>query len=278
MPGRSCRVWVWSPRVKREGRGQGLEDGLVLEFHRQFEVDDGLAVGCAGEVVAQHRQVDIGDIVVHRAASLHEDVGAAVGVVHPPHLHERQPHLGHRPSGARLLRRGGAGDRHLGVVDGDAEGGSLHRADLDLRVLVRAEGSRVDEGDVGGVGVVVDDGRCAGAIADHADLDAIETGVLELGDGRYRSERLRLQRYPGHAQRFGRRQQLQARRGQCRALLQLRYLHRGTVGSELPAVVGAHEPAAGDGALRELSPAMRASIPGREQPPVVGAPQHDRCA
>ena len=55
------------------------------------------------------------------------------------------------------------------------------------RVLIRAEGARVDECDVGGVGVVVDDCDGAGVVADHSDLDAVEPGVVELGDGRDRS-------------------------------------------------------------------------------------------
>ena len=201
------------------------------------------------------------------------------GVVHPPHLHERQPHLGHRVSGARLLRSGCAGDRHLPVADRDAERGSLHRPDRHTRVLIRAEGARVDECDVGGVGVVVDDCGGAGVVADHSDLDAVEPGVLELGDGRDRSRRLRLQGDPGHAVRLDRGQHLQARRrGQRRPRLQLRDLDHGAVGSELPAVVRAHEPAVGDGALGELSPAMRAPIQSRAQPPVRRAPQDDVCA
>ena len=101
-------------------------------------------------------------------------------------------------------------------------------------------------------------------------------GVLELGDGRDRIRRLRLQEDPGHAVRLGRGQHLQARRrGQRRPRLQLGDLNHGTVGSELPAVVRAHEPAVGDSALRELSPAMRASIQSGTQPPVWRAPQDD---
>ena len=57
----------------------------------------------------------------------------------------------------------------------------------------------MDECDVGGVGVVVDDRGGAGVAADHPDLDALEPGVLELGDGRDWSRRLRLQGDPGHA-------------------------------------------------------------------------------
>ena len=263
-------------RVEGEGRGKRFEDGFVLELHGQLEVDDGLPVDRVGEVVAQHRQVDVGDAVLHRAAPFDQDVGAAVGVVHPPHLHEGQPHLGHRPPGARLLRSGGAGDRHLPVADGDAERGTLHRSDRDTRVLIRAEGARVDECDVGGVGVVVDDCGGAGVVADHSDLDAVEPGVLELGDGRDRSRRLRLQGDPGHAMRLDRGQHLQTRRrGQRRPRLQLRDLDHRTVGSELPAVVRAHEPAVGDGALGQLSPAMRASIHSRAQPSVRRTPQHD---
>ena len=134
----------------------------------------------------------------------------------------------------------------------------------------------MDECDVGGVGVVVDDCGGAGVVADHSDLDAVEPGVFELGDGRDRSRRLRLQGDPGHAVRLGRGQHLQARRrGQRRPRLQLRDLDHGAVGPELPAVVRAHEPAVGDGALGELSPAMRAAIQSRAQPPVRRAPQDD---
>ena len=96
----------------------------------------------------------------------------------------------------------------------------------------------MDECDVGGVGVVVDDCGGAGVVADHSDLDAVEPGVFELGDGRDRSRRLRLQGDPGHAVRLDRGQHLQARRrGQRRPRLQLRDLDHGAVGSELPAVV-----------------------------------------
>ena len=176
------------------------------------------------------------------------------GVVHPPHLHERQPHLGHRVPGARLLRGGCAGDRHLPVADRDAERGSLHRPDRHTRVLFRAEGARVDECDVNGVGVVVDDCGGAGVVADHSDLDAFEPGVFEFGDGRDRSRRLRLQGDPDHAVRLNRGQHLQARRrGQRRPRIQLRDLDHGAVGPELPAVVRTNEPAVGDGALGELS-------------------------
>ena len=45
-------------RVEGEGRGEGFEDGFVLEFHGQLEVDDRLPVDRVGEVVAQHRQVE----------------------------------------------------------------------------------------------------------------------------------------------------------------------------------------------------------------------------
>ena len=198
------------------------------------------------------------------------------GVVHPPHLHEGQPHLGHRVPGARLLRGGCAGDRHLPGADRDAEGGSLHRPDRHTRVLIRPEGARVDECDVGGVGVVVDDGGGAGVVSDHPDLDAVEPGVLELGNGRDRYRWLRLQGDPGHAVGFDRGQHLQARRrGQRRPRLQLRDLDHGALGSELPAVVRAYESAVGDGALGELSPAMRTSIQSGTQPPVRRAPQHD---
>ena len=101
-------------------------------------------------------------------------------------------------------------------------------------------------------------------------------GVFELGDGRDRDRRLRLQRDPGHAVRLDRGQHLQARRrGQRRPRLQLRDLDHGAVGSELPAVVRAHKPAVGDGALGELSPAMRASIQSRTQLSVWRAPQDD---
>ena len=122
-----------------------------------------------------------------RAAPFDQDVGAAVGVVHPAHLHEGQPHLGHRLPGAGLLRSGSTGDGHLPVADRDAERGALHRSDRDTRVLIRAEGARVDECDVGGVGVVVDDCGGAGVVADHSDLDAVEPWVFELGDGRDRA-------------------------------------------------------------------------------------------
>ena len=125
---------------------------------------------------------------------------------------------------------------------------------------------------------VVDDCGGAGVVADHSDLDAVEPGVFELGDGRDRNRRLQLQGDPGHAVGLDRGQHLQARRrGQRRPRLQLRDLDHGTVGSELPAVVRAHEPAVGDGALGELSPAMRAPIHSGTQPSVRRAPQHDLC-
>ena len=38
----------------------------------------------------------------------------------------------------------------------------------------------MDECDVGGVGVVVDDRGGAGVVADHSDLDALEPGVFAL--------------------------------------------------------------------------------------------------
>ena len=57
--------------------------------------------------------------------------------------------------------------------------------------------------------------------------------------------------------------------------LQLRDLDHGAVGPELPAVIRAHEPAVGDGALGELSPAMRTPIQSGTQPPVRRAPQDD---
>ena len=177
---------------------------------------------------------------------------------------------------ARSLRSGSAGDRHLPVADRDAERGTLHGPDRHTRVLIRAEGARVDECDVSGVGVVVDDRGSAGVVPDHSDLDAVEPRVLELGDGRDRSRRLRLQGDPRHAVRLDRWQHLQARRrGQRRPRLQLRDLDHGAVGPELPAVVRAHEPAVGDGSLGELSPAMRASIQSGTEPSVRRTPQHD---
>ena len=57
-------------RVEGEGCGEGFEDGFVLELHGHLEVDDGLPVDRVGEVVAQHRQVDVGDAVLRPGSTL----------------------------------------------------------------------------------------------------------------------------------------------------------------------------------------------------------------
>ena len=134
------------------------------------------------------------------------------------------------------------------------KGGSFHGPDRHTRVLIRAERARVDECDVGGVGVVVDDGRGAGVVTDHSDLDAVEPGNPRTREW---SGSVPVAAAPGRSRPCRRPRPLAAPAGTPTEAATPPPPVAGSrprpVGPELPAVVRTNEPAVGDGALGELS-------------------------
>ncbi len=253
------------PQVQRQAPGLlGFEHRLVLREDGVLEV----AQPGVGRIEIRHRQAEPHAARFRRdRADVERD-----GLAPAPHRGgARFGQLGeHRRVGRRDLvgvfdLRGGRGMqvglRLPGLAAGGQQAGrrGLHAVVVDGRGIARAQPAFVHEPEVGHVEEVLDDARRAGRHIVGAAVELAQAGVVFRGEGR-KGRIARSKPHPHQAVGLPHAEAFHAVAGRRLELRQRGHMDAAATALELPAVVGALEPAVVHAAEREARAAMGAAV------------------